>query len=127
MNRPEATDLAVRILGTFQGPPAGDWEEELADMDAGRAGTTYARLRRNHVRRWLSIAEFIAEYRQVEPHDASTRPTGCPACAGGWVEVLPRIVGETTYHQWQPCSCSEGRNREASAVWRNRMPKEHTP
>lgn len=127
MNNDEAHNLAFRILETFQGPPGHVWEEELADLDAGRAGTAYAQLRRNHKARWLSIADFIERYRMLNVDDASTRGPDCLLCGGdGWVRARDHVVttkaGDTMrYTQCEPCqACENGTRRAASTVWRLR-------
>lgn len=127
----EATDLAVRILGRFQGPPADAWEEVLHDIPAGVAGTALARLTREHDKRWLSIAEFLNMCRQVQPYDASNRPhvDKCDDCGNsGWVEasewtdtsIVLANGNHPTYSQAKPCVCREGRRAEQSPAWANR-------
>jgi hypothetical protein len=151
MNSLEATDMAVRILGRFQGPPADAWEEVLHDVPAGVAGTALARLTREHDKRWLSIAEFLNMVRQVQPYDASNRlgAQTCEACSdSGWIEAddfvepagpiesIPAKVAPdgtvttparteqrpVTYSQVRPCACREGRARAQSSVWREQHP-----
>lgn len=126
MTPSEATQLATRILGSFTGPTLRDWEEELEPLDAGRAGTAYARLRREHDHSRLSIAQFLAAYRALNTTDASTRPAPCTACDDtGWVQVDDLVLNagtdrEYTNTQVEPCRCSEGHQRARSAVWTDR-------
>lgn len=126
LTRLEATDLATRILETFHGPPGHAWEEELATLDAGTAGTAFARCRREHKSRWLSIAEFIAVYRSLRTDDPTTRGPVCIHCDGtGWVQAEdhlehPGTDHERRYTQNEPCTCNEGQARRRSTVWRER-------
>ena len=121
----EATDLAVRILQAFNGPPASEWEDVLADLDAGRAGTTYARLRREHDNRWLSIARFMETYRSLNTDDASTRGPTCQACDGtGWLTGHRYVEKGVMYSGVKPCTCSEGRQRSGSSAWLHSKPRD---
>lgn len=126
MLRQEATDLAVRIGQCFNGPPIDVWEEDLGQLDAGRAGTALARLRREHEHRWLSIAQFMAAYRSVRTDDASNAVPHCDECDNtGWKPAadLVRNPGTETEHrntQVRPCTCQDGRRAAESAVWKHR-------
>ncbi|MBP6729966.1 MAG: hypothetical protein KA129_10095 [Microthrixaceae bacterium] len=124
MLRQEACDLAVRILGVFHGPQAAEWEDELQHLDAGTAGTTFVRLRREHTGRWLSIADFHAVYRTLRTDDASTKTDPCDACGdSGWLESAQYIERDQLYTGARPCSCSEGRKRAASKTWTASTPR----
>lgn len=119
MNPAAATALATRILSTFNVPPLRDWEEELATLDEGRAGTAYARLRREHQHKWLSIAQFLEVYRSVSTVDGGNREDKCGRCDGtGWVETPRHQFRGVAYTGVQPCPyCSEGQRREVSETW----------
>ena len=102
MNPMEATDLAVRILGCWKGPNAREWEESLMPIDAGRAGTAFARLRREHDKQWLSIAEFLTVANALRTDDPSSRPDPCGKCDDtGWI-AAPDIVKDDGLHA-EPC------------------------
>lgn len=116
----EASDLAARILGTFQGPSIRDWEEELVHLNAGVAGTTYVRLRREHEQRWLSIAVFMQLYRSLNTVDAGNRPEPCEYCSDhGWVDAGTYEWREVPYSAAEPCVCKAGKAASMSAVWRD--------
>lgn len=118
MNPREAEDLAVRILGCFQGPNAREWEDELQALDAGRAGTAFQRCKREHERRWLSIAEYMAVYRSLNTEDASTR-SECEHCSGsGWVSCGYFVHKEHAYTGAEPCRCTDGQRAAAGQTWR---------
>jgi len=126
MTSAEATALAVRISQCFTGPPVDVWEEDLANLDAGRAGTALARLRRDHDQRWLSVAAFLAMYRSIHTDDASTVEK-CGWCdASGWVQVDDLVINAGTDREYRdsqvvPCShCSHGKQAERSTVWTKR-------
>jgi hypothetical protein len=127
MKRQEAEDLAARMSRTWKGgPPADVWLEELEQLDAGPAGTAYARLRRESTRA-PSVAEFIKTYRSVVTVDGGTAVgETCEVCDGqGWVEAEPLYrnadrLGEQPYFQVRPCDCAEGDRRRQSSVWRER-------
>lgn len=125
----EALDLTTRILEVFQGPPGHVWEEELVELDAGRAGTAFVRLKREHEHRWLSIAQFMAAYKAIHVD----RPTGAPPCdqgedgcgGSGWVTSSAfthgtRMGEPVPYTAMEPCRCAEGRKRAQSPVWTKR-------
>ena len=116
----DATNLAVRILKTFTGPAAEDWEEELLHLDAGRAGTAFARLRREHDHQRLSIAHFLSVYRSLNTEDGSTKKPECGWCDGtGWTQTKQRHqLNGNVYSGVEPCTrCDEGRAREVSETW----------
>lgn len=114
----EAATIAAKILARFTGPPADAWEETLATLDAGRAGTALARITRSHEHRWLSIAQFLAIYNGLHMDDASTKPK-CGWCDGtGWLETLQHVARGQVYSGVEPCTrCNEGRAREVSECW----------
>lgn len=126
----EAQDLTTRILEVFHGPPGHVWEEELAHLDAGRAGTALVRARREHEHRWLSVAKFLEFYRGVDTYQPTHTPE-CGDCDGtGWVQADDRIENagtdsERRYSQVRPCRCIEGRQRAESAIWRERNGPQH--
>lgn len=118
MTRDEATDLATRISQTWpRGVSAAVWEEELAELDAGRAGTTLVKLRRV-AKHAPSIAEFWEMYQTVNTSDRSTRPADCTICDNqGTVATLEQrtvtVDGDpVTFDAWgpcRPCRCEWGR------------------
>ena len=122
-----ATDLAVKIHQTFGGQPATIWEDELTNLDQGRATTAYIRLRREHEGR-LSIARYLTVYQALNTQDAGNRPDPCPACAdSGWVSHTGRD-GDTLHYQAHrnpytaahPCRhCPAGKQAESSPIWRD--------
>lgn len=124
-----ATDLATKIDQTWRGGPTAQvWEEELAELDEGRAGAAYIRLRRTS-KTAPSVAVFLELYYTVRTSDDDEAgPVHCNDCdGGGWVEVLPLLLptpagshidphsGErfAEVGQWRPCrSCSKGRGMD---------------
>jgi hypothetical protein len=116
MNPEEAKRLAIRIVNSWHGGPNVDeWASELAEMDAGTAGTTFIRLRRelNHV---PSVAHFWHAYRQlVTP---ANEPLPCDECDdSGWISA------HTDAHDYAtPCPiCERGRQAaklEMRASWK---------
>jgi hypothetical protein len=118
MTRDEAADLATRISQTWpRGVSAAVWEDELIELDAGRAGTTLVKLRRV-AKHAPSIAEFWEMYQSVNTSDRSTRPDDCRVCDNqGTVATLEKRTTEVDGHPvefeaWGPCSpcrCEWGR------------------
>jgi len=88
MNRHEYEALTARIRETWShgGPSEKTWHEELAELDAGRAGTALARLRRSE-ERCPSIHRFYEAYRLVETeHSHPYERPRCATCDGNrWV------------------------------------------
>lgn len=110
MTRDEATDLATRICQTWpRAIPAHVWEEELLELDAGRAGTALAKLRRTE-KHAPSIAEFFDMYRSLNTDDRSTRPPDCSRCDNqGTVSTLAdNGDGVLVWQPVTPCSCGWG-------------------
>lgn len=118
MTPTEADLLGKRIINCWRGgPPLAEWVEELTPLELGQAGTTYARLKRQ-LEHAPSIARFMAEYRTLDTHDASTRPVPCGWCSDGWVETRPHEFRGWVYSGVEPCPhCAEGRARAGSRVW----------
>jgi hypothetical protein len=119
MTHAEADALAKRIINCWRGgPPLTEWIDELERLDAGTAGTTYARLKRTSEHA-PSIAKFYAEYNALDTHDGGTRPADCRFCDGtGWLETRRHQAMGVAYSGCEPCSrCSEGRAREVSETW----------
>lgn len=117
MNRTEASDLATRISQTWpRGIGANVWEDELVDLEVGRAGTAFVKLRRT-ARSAPSIAEFFEMYSSLHTEDRSTRPDDCPRCDNqGTVATMIRT--DSGAEVWGPvsaCSCEWGR-RKADAL-----------
>lgn len=124
MNARDAEDLAVRILGVFQGPNAREWEDELQGLDAGRAGTAFQRCKREHTQRWLSIAEYLTVYRSLNVEDASTR-SECDECSGsGWVTSGHYTHKGLGYTAAEPCRCNDGKRAYESKSWREAQHRE---
>lgn len=125
MTPAEADDLAKRIINCWRGgPPLTEWRDELVQLDAGQAGTTYARLKRD-LEHAPSIARFIAEYRALDTHDGGNRPAKCGVCGdSGWIEAQRHQSHGQVYSGWAPCVyCAEGRAREASVTWTKSPPR----
>lgn len=89
MNTPTwTTDLVVQIAQTWRNTASSDvWEEELTPLDRGRCEEAYRRLRRES-RHTPTIADFLAQYRQL----LGTVDPGPPGewacvvcCDSGWV------------------------------------------
>jgi hypothetical protein len=79
MNPDQAADLATRIVQTWPRAIAAHvWEEELLDLDQGRAGTALVKLRRS-MKSAPSIAEYLDKYRELYNEDGGTRPVGLRA------------------------------------------------
>lgn len=113
MTPQEAAVLADKIKGSWPSSKIAPdvWAEELAPLDAGRAGTTLARLRREHEHP-PSIAQFHGEYRRVNTHQQTRDPFHyeCDACEDtGWVDAT--LVNDTT-SSVKPCRCKVGQEAE---------------
>lgn len=113
MNENQAAVLATKIRGTFDGPPVTAWEEELIELDAGKAGTAFARLRREHDARYLTIARFIDAYRSLAG-DADDDEQ-CDDCdGGGWAPAPDLHLHGAIYSQVEPCHCRTGQRIRAA-------------
>lgn len=118
MSYPEwATELAVKIAQHWSAPDTAEaWERFLADLDEGRAGTTWSKLKRD--REMPSWDRWRQVYGERRMHDGGTRPR-CTICDGvGFVDG-PQIVktdraGEVvrTYTTQQECVCTTRRREE---------------
>lgn len=127
MNTNEAAVLAAKIRGAFDGPTVDVWEEDLAELDAGRAGTAFARVRRAHKARWLSIGEFMDHYRAVHTEQTSTT-VDCADCdTTGWTPGPSIKRDGTTYTTVRPCRCPAGERAARSAVWAKRTALKKQP
>ena len=139
MNTPTwTTDLVVQIAQTWRNTASSDvWEEELAPLDRGRCEEAYRRLRRES-RHTPTIADFLAQYRQL----LGTVDPGPPGewacvvcCDSGWVTcwdhprhrghwdgrehlrpVIPGNAAECACNIVRPCSCASG--KRAGESWR---------
>lgn len=115
----EATDLAVRLGQTWprSGIAMPVWEEELVELDRGRATTAFVRLRRV-LRTAPSIAEFLTEYRAVDITDGGTRRQhgDCAKCTNtGVIPVAPEHPdGIEQTRGVRPCDCPFGDERRPS-------------
>lgn len=109
MTPTEATDLALRIAQTWpRGIATQVWEEELVELDAGRAGTALAKLRRSE-KNAPTIAVFFEVYQTISTTDRSTKPTDCDTC--GNTGVTARLVMHEGVEIWgpvSPCRCPWG-------------------
>lgn len=107
MNRQEATELATKFSQTWpRGPVTQVWEEELAECDAGRAGTAFAKMRRE-LEHAPSVAKFFSFYRAL--HVAGDEPA-CSQCGGaGAVPPSDPIVVHGRFcasHGGGGCDCT---------------------
>ena len=105
MNLDEAKRLAIRIINSWQGGPTIDeWISELTDMDAGTAGTTFVRLRRD-LERPPTIARFWHTYAELATSTNQALP--CIDCEGtGWITGYTDQRG---YRYAKPCAyCKRG-------------------
>lgn len=119
MTRNDASDLATRINQAWpRGLATAVWEEELTPLDAGRAGTAIARLRRTETS--LSIARFWTEYRTINTTDGSNRPQhpDCTKCENTGTAPITENVkcADGTFIELDtaagPCICPRGRDME---------------
>lgn len=127
MTRDEADALAKRIINCWRGgPPLDEWRDELEHLDAGTAGTTYARLKRS-IDHAPSIARFMAEYNSLHTSDGGTRAP-CRYCGdSGWVQRLWKqwAIGASVYTGAEPCSeCAAGKTAAASRTWLESKPRD---
>jgi hypothetical protein len=113
MTRNEATDLAIRIAQSWQrGLATSIWEEELLELDHGRAGTTIARLRRSETHP-PNIARFHDMYNTIDAdnHHEQTHPN-CATCDNtGWQPHVEHIDNEEYTTGVTPCRCPWGTDR----------------
>jgi hypothetical protein len=120
MTTTEADELAKRIINTWRGgPPLTEWRDELLPLDAGQAGTAFARLKRT-LENAPSIARFLAEYRSLQMHDASNPDDKCPECSNsGWVACFRQYENKgEVYSGARPCAeCGHGRVAAQSQTW----------
>jgi hypothetical protein len=120
MTPTEADELGKRIINAFHGgPPLSEWREELLLLDAGQAGTTYARLKRT-LEHAPTIARFLTEYRSLQTHDASNPENMCASCANsGWVAAEHHFEHKAhPYTAAEPCTnCGFGRLAAGSQTW----------
>lgn len=118
MTPTEADALAKRIINCWHGGPnIADWRDALEPLDAGRAGTAYARLRneRDHA---PSIKAFRDTYNALDTHDGSIRK--CAECVdSGWVDVVSRFEHNgLAYTGAEPCKrCPTGKTAASSNLW----------
>jgi hypothetical protein len=139
MNTPTwTTDLVVQIAQTWRNTASSDvWEEELAPLDRGRCEEAYRRLRRES-RHTPTIADFLAQYRQL----LGTVDPGPPGewactvcCDSGWVTCtehprhrghwegrehlrpkVPNDPDDCVCNIVRPCGCAAG--KQAGESWR---------
>lgn len=86
----EARQLVQRLEGAWpdrfwSDARRSEWRDELETLDAGTAGTAFARMKRNeHQKHCPSIGEFVAACRGL--HTPANDPTEkCRCCDGtGW-------------------------------------------
>lgn len=117
MTPEEATDLATRMAQTWRnGVPAREWESELAELDAGRAGTVFARLRRESDNA-PTIAGFLAKYRSLGPMpNTGERYADCDECGNhGWRTLWATDGDGREYSPGvEPCRCRWGQERRTA-------------
>ena len=92
MDGVDTLTLLGKIQGTWDAgrwPQAKHdiWRESLTPLDYGTACTAYVRLRGTHPN-LPSVAEFIAQTKALNTHDAGNPATECVNCDGtGWILV----------------------------------------
>ena len=118
-----ATDLAVRLCQSFpKGPPAQDWEEQLANLDEGRANTARVRLVGRGISFGQYIPDFMVVYRQVDTSISERYRETCGTCDdSGWKQAPDYENHGQTYSAVQPCNCAEGLDRRNSRIWQERQ------
>jgi len=110
MTPTERAALVDKIAATWPGGPEPQvWADELALLDAGRAGATFVRLRRR-LDRAPSIAAFLREYNGLDTAPPASTVDVCGICDDtGWVDGAPLIKrnleGDVlhTYTSMRPC------------------------
>lgn len=112
MTPSQAADLATRISQTWPRGGVGPhvWEEDLLDLDPGRAGTTLVKLRRT-MSQAPTIAAFREMYATVSITDGGTRThDDCDQC--GNTGNVPRSPGAPDGRELRDgvvaCSCRWG-------------------
>jgi hypothetical protein len=80
VNHGEAEILLMRMSQSWRAPFDGEWYEFFADLDAGKAGTAFVRLRDSEERP-PTIAKFRQAYSALRGDTSSHEPK-CPACDG---------------------------------------------
>lgn len=117
MTPDEATDLATRLSQTWRnGIPASEWEAELVDLDHGRAGTVFVRLRRE-TDTAPTIASFLAKYRSLGPVPSNgERYANCAECGNhGWRTLWATNDEGREYSPGvEPCACRWGQERRVA-------------
>lgn len=116
MTPDEATDLATRLcLAWPKAAPATEWEPAIADLDAGAAGTVYARLKATVTDpAGPTIAQFRSHVRELIERNAPPK-AACDYCgSSGWKPVY-KPVTEPGYEPdiagVMPCHCEHGDSR----------------
>jgi hypothetical protein len=113
MTRDDAEQLAVKIHQTWpRGIAAHIWEEELAQLDSGRANTAYVRLRRTE-QHPPTIPRFLAEYNQLDTTDPRPAHDHCDHCAntGDIATIDHDPAGNYLGTTVAPCHCPWGNDR----------------
>lgn len=125
MTDDEARDLATRFIDTWPGgTKAYIWRETLEPLDAGRAGTAYVKLRREHEHgKAPNPGQFMVAYNALNVATGPSKPNDCIRCDDGWVEVHGLTHATGTEHErpvsgLKPCNCAAGQERVRTAVWR---------
>lgn len=122
MTRDEACDLATRVSQTWprSALSTAAWEDFLADLEHGRAGTAFVRLR-NTAERPPTPDQFLAMYNSLS---TGRRIEDCARCNGSgqlpdWSErrhgpacrpenrvPVDPVTGEPTIANTRRCACS---------------------
>ena len=111
MSPTEADQLAKRIINCWHGgPPLPEWRIELEQLDPGRAGATFARLK-HKLDHAPTIAQFLTQYNALSTTADSPTPDACIRCDGTGYVPAPDYVQrlkdgtERRYTQVQHCNC----------------------
>lgn len=113
MTPTEADTLAKRIINTWRGgPPLTEWANLLEQLQAGRAGTAFIRLR-DELEHAPTIARFRTAYRSVRTREDDET---CEHCANDGTITGPTFERHGhTYSSAIPCPhCEHGR---LAATW----------